>query len=130
MVVVMVGWLCGSTEGMLPISQTLDSDLDSLLCSPTNYRGYIIDIHESMSKGAELLDGVLANSLATCMSGCCKTRGCDLALYKNEGVSNTGKNCYYVQCGVLDNCVLVKHSAFTSVSFLQGKMTISLLQCD
>lgn len=121
---VMVGWLCVGTEGKWPVAQTLDSELDSLLCSPSNYPGYIIDIHESMSKGAELLDGVWAESLATCMSGCCKTKGCDLALYKNEGASKTGKNCYYVQCGVLDNCVLVEHTSFTSVSFLQGKMDL------
>lgn len=105
-----------------PVLQSLDSDLDSLLCSPTSFPATIIDIHESMEKGAELLDGKWSRSLSECSAGCCQTRGCDLALFKNEGASKSGKNCYYVHCGELSNCVMVEHSAFTSIAFTTGIM--------
>lgn len=102
-------------------AQTLDSDLDSLLCTPRDYPGVIIDIHESIEKGAELLDGVWTTSAAACMSGCCNAKRCDLALFKNDGTSKTGKNCYYVHCGELENCVMVQHSSFTTITFLTGE---------
>ena len=99
-------------------TQSLDSDLDNQLCPSKVNRGSIIDIHESMAKGAELMDGLTKDSLEECMAGCCRTSGCDLALFKNEGLSKTGKNCYYVHCGLKENCVLVQHESFTSVTFM------------
>lgn len=120
LLVFIVALLCTGVQARWSLAQSLDSELDSLLCSPRNYPGVIIDIHESMDRGAELLDGVWAESVPACVSGCCKARGCDLALFKNEGTSKTGKNCYYVRCGVLDNCVMVQHSSFTTITFLKG----------
>lgn len=102
------------------LSQSLDTDLDSVLCAATQHPGYIIDIHESMAKGAELLNGIWSDDVNKCSSSCCQTDGCDLALYKKDGVSKTGKNCYLVQCRELANCVMVEHVAFTSVTFQQG----------
>jgi hypothetical protein len=106
-----------------PKAQGLGSDLDSLLCAPKKHPRIIIDIHESISRGAELLDGVWSRSMDACVTGCCDTRGCDLALFKNEGASKTGKNCYYVHCGLLNNCVMVEHSSFTTITFLNGERT-------
>ena len=101
--------------------QSLDSDLDSLLCSSHVYDATIIDIHASMENGAELLDGRWSQDLDDCTAGCCSRENCDLALFKNEGASKSGKNCYYVHCGDFRNCVMVEHSAFTSVAFGHGK---------
>ncbi len=110
--------LLGQATWRPSLSQSLDSDLDDQLCSSKTHLSTIIDIHESMERGAELMDGVRKDSLVECMTGCCATMGCDLALFKNEGLSKTGKNCYYVHCGVEENCVMVQHSAFTSVLFI------------
>ena len=118
--VLVVALLCGVGYARWSQTQDLDSDLDSLLCHSTKYPGAIIDIHESIANGAELLDGVWAEGVASCVSGCCKTRGCDLALFKNDGVSRTGKNCYYVQCVKLGNCMMVQHDSFTTITVLQG----------
>ena len=103
--------------------QTLDSDLDDQLCPSKTHLATIIDIHKSMEQGAELMDGVKKDTVEECMAGCCATNGCDLALFKNEGLSKTGKNCYYVHCGQLENCILVAHTAFTSVVFLPSMYT-------
>ena len=98
--------------------QSLDTDLDNQLCQSKTHTSTIIDIHESMDRGAELMDGLFKESLEDCIAGCCGTQSCDLALYKNEGLSKTGKNCYYVKCGIKENCVLVEHSSFTSILFM------------
>lgn len=93
-------------------------ELDTLLCPSVEVmRGKIIDVHRSLGLGAKLLDGSLATSLEQCQSQCCHRAGCDLALYKNEGVSTSGKNCYYIECVSRENCVMVEHSGFTSVVF-------------
>ena len=121
-VVLMAAMLCARAGSRWQLgAQSLDTDLDSLLCSPRNYPGIIIDIRESMEKGAELLDGLWTKTVDGCLSGCCNTRGCDLALFKNEGASKTGKNCYYVHCGTVENCVMVQHSSFTTIALLNGK---------
>lgn len=76
----------------------------------------IIDIKQSISNGADLLDGALADDLDSCVSECCGKDNCDFALYKRDGSSNSGKNCYFINCGSsMDNCVTVEHHGFTSV---------------
>ena len=77
--------------------------------------GNIIDIRASVERGAELLTGGYETSLVSCIASCCNLARCDLVLYKNVGVSQSGKNCYFVQCGSSDNCVMVRHEGFTSV---------------
>lgn len=105
-----------------PFQQSLDSDLDALVCSSNTYPKTIIDIHASMERGAELLDGLWSADLEQCSAGCCKMDDCDLALYKNDGASKSGKNCYYIRCGDFRNCVTVEHSAFTSIAFTSQGM--------
>lgn len=77
--------------------------------------GLIIDIKASVAYGAKVLGGEYVESTEACTSNCCGMEGCDLALYKKEGKSASGKNCYYLQCGVLANCKMVKHEGFVSV---------------
>ena len=94
----------------------LKDELDSLLCPRMEEKiGKIIDVHKSLDLGAKLLDGSWAPTLDQCVSECCHKKGCDLALYKNDGLSQSGKNCYYIECVSLENCVMVDHSGFTSV---------------
>ena len=100
----------------------LTEELDSLLCpSIEEKKGKIIDVHKSLELGAELIDGSWEPSLERCMSECCHKPGCDLALYKNEGVSQSGKNCYFIKCVSENNCVMVDHNGFTSVLFRLSK---------
>lgn len=113
-------WTVVCARWPLSNEQSLDSDLDDMLCPSNQYSRTIIDIHASMERGAELLDGRWSADLASCSAGCCNTQGCDLALFKNEGSSKSGKNCYYVRCGNFRNCVMVEHAAFTSVAFARG----------
>ena len=112
-------WLCVFRLGA---GLELSEELDSLLCpSIEEKRGKIIDVHRSLELGAELIDGSWEPSLQQCLSECCHKPGCDLALYKNEGVSQSGKNCYYIKCVSENNCVMVDHSGFTSVVFRLSK---------
>lgn len=77
--------------------------------------GLIIDVKASVTYGAKVLGGASVESTEACTSNCCGIEGCDLALYKKEGKSGSGKNCYYLQCGVLANCKMVRHEGFVSV---------------
>ena len=102
--------------GRLGAGVELGDELDSLLCpAMKEMKGKIIDVHKSLDLGATLLDGSWAPTVDQCASQCCHKTGCDLALYKNEGLSQSGKNCYYIKCGSMDNCVMVNHSGFTSI---------------
>ena len=108
----------------------LTEELDSLLCpSLQESPGKIIDVHKSLQLGAELLDGSWTASLEQCVSECCHKPGCDLALYKNDGVSQSGKNCYYIKCLLEENCVMVDHGGFTSVVFRLNKNNEGVCVC-
>ena len=104
------------------IPDLLESALDSLLCPNVDKKlETIIDIKTSIARGASLIDGKWKKNLETCISECCEKDKCDFALYKEEGTSTSGKNCYFVSCGdSLTNCVTVKHTGFTSV-IMQGR---------
>lgn len=105
------------SQGGIVRPQSLDSDLEDVLCHTVNYPSSIINIRTSMELGADLLDGILAENKDSCTSQCCKDVLCDMALYKLDGTSKSGKNCYLVHCGEPENCVMVDHEAFTSVMF-------------
>ena len=80
----------------------------------------IIDIQTSVQYGAQLLDGMYAYSFDGCVDACCDYSGCDLALYKVDGVSETGKTCYFVHCGLPDHCRMVQNEGFKA-GFLINK---------
>ena len=85
-------------------------------CASINVNdGLIIDIKASVAYGAKVLGGAYVESNEACTSSCCSKEECDLALYKKDGRSSSGKNCYHMQCGVLANCKMVKHEGFVSV---------------
>ncbi len=79
-------------------------------------RGVIVDIDTSAKYGAKLLGGSWESSFSACITNCCGMEGCDLALYKVDGVSQTRKNCYHVQCGSPENCWMVKNQGFMSAT--------------
>ena len=72
----------------------------------------IIDIQTSVQYGAQLLDGKYAHDFEDCVALCCQYTGCDLALYKTDGVSLTGKSCYFVHCGLPEHCRMVSNNGF------------------
>ena len=86
--------------------------------------GNIIDIRASVERGAELLLGGWESSLSNCIASCCHMPRCDLVLYKNVGLSQSGRNCYFIHCGSSENCVTVRHEGFTSASItpIDGKL--------
>lgn len=90
--------------------------LDTLLCQNVEKRqSTIIDIKQSITLGAELLDGQWMDSMDSCVAECCGIDKCDFALFKNDGSSTSGKNCYFVSCGDSEsNCIVVPNSGFTS----------------
>ena len=103
------------------VSAGLETDLDSPRCSSKSsemlYKT-IIDIHTSIEKGAELVEGHWATNMESCMQKCCETKQCDVGLFKTDGLSDSGKNCYFVHCGgKMENCVMAPHKSFTSVRF-------------
>ena len=87
---------------------------DSLQCSKQIFvtSDQIIDIQTSVQYGAQLLDGIYAHSFDVCIESCCQYQGCDLALYKTDGLSQTGKTCYFVHCGLMDHCRMVPNTGF------------------
>ena len=97
----------------------LDSALDSLTCSRVvEYSpGTIVDIKKSVEKGAKLLEGRLVEDQETCISHCCATEGCELALFKTNGISKGGNNCYLIQCGSPSSCEMVSLEYFVSMTF-------------
>ncbi len=103
--------------------QSLDTDLDEtpscIDCKVIPHT--IIDIHSSMELGAQLLNGFFFSSLDNCVAKCQSTVSCDMTLFKENGVSKSGKNCYFIGCGDFSNCVMVSHSGFTSVEMLLEK---------
>ena len=72
----------------------------------------IIDIQASVQYGAQLLDGMYARDFDQCISSCCEYSGCDLALFKSDGMSATGKTCYFVHCGLPEHCRMVDNPGF------------------
>lgn len=91
--------------------------LDTILCQNVHpSHRMIVDIRTSMERGADLIDGKWVKNIDTCISQCCGMEGCDMALFKTDGVSSSGKNCYFIDCGDSpNNCVLVEHDGFSSV---------------
>ena len=83
-------------------------------------QGLIIDIKASVNFGAELLDGEVQDSFSTCITTCCGMERCDMALYKQGGFSKSGKNCYYIHCGVPANCRMLEHEGFVSATLVGG----------
>ncbi len=82
-------------------------------------QGLIIDIVASRkNNGVRLLEGSRESSFSTCVTKCCQRDGCDLALYKKEGVSPTGRNCYYIECGKPENCRMVADDGFMSATIV------------
>ena len=83
--------------------------------------GYIIDIKSSVAVGAKLLEGIQALSYDDCVAQCCEKVKCDLALYRMNGVSRVGHNCYFVHCGRRENCHTAIHNEFVSIYMNKNK---------
>lgn len=92
--------------------------LDSVLCKAVKPSSHmIVDIRASMDRGADLIDGIWTRDVDRCVSECCDRKKCGLVLFKDNGASASGKNCYFITCGDSnDNCVLVPHGGFTTVT--------------
>ena len=76
---------------------------------------YIIDIKASVVRGAELVNGMLEETVDDCIQKCCEDSKCDLTLYRKDGISKYGHNCYLVKCGIASNCVEARHNEFMLV---------------
>ena len=72
----------------------------------------IVDVKTSVARGAELLQGRMTNSYELCAQQCCEDSQCDLALYRLEGLSDHGNNCYFIRCGDPAHCKIIQHDAF------------------
>ena len=99
------------------------------VCNITTRQYTIIDIKSSVAHNAELLNGTLALSLSDCIWSCCENDRCDLAVFKNNGTSHGNRNCYFVHCGVDENCLLVGQSHFTTVSLKKGNLNCCISHC-
>jgi len=121
LLVILVLW------GSSSVRASVSDDLDTLTCSGEVHversRGVILDIKLSVERGAELLLGTLVTDEESCLSQCCKSSDCDLALYKTDGVSKKGhNNCYLVHCGSRSNCQMVQLQSFNSL-FLSRELS-------
>ena len=79
--------------------------------------GFIVDIKESVNNGAKLLGGVSVKTSEACVQQCKDGATCDMAVYKMEGLSESGRNCYLVSCVDKANCITAEHEGFVT-SFL------------
>ena len=80
-------------------------------------KGYIVDIKASTGKGAKLLGGLTRQDTHACVQECIGEETCDLAVFKLQGYSDSGKNCYLLACTETNKCVTAEHEGFVS-SFL------------
>ncbi len=78
---------------------------------------YIIDIKSSLKRGAKLVDAGRTENVFGCAKLCCDDVACDLGLFRMNGESNAGHNCYLVKCGNAANCVMAYHKDFVSMLF-------------
>ena len=99
----------------------LDAALDTLVCSgEVEYSPRtIVDINKSVGNGAVLLKGSWHLNKESCISNCCAIEGCNLALFKTEGISKRGNNCYLISCGTPSKCTMVDHGSFLSMTLKQ-----------
>lgn len=116
-------WLLLTTTLCLAYSQHVDQYCDSY-----EIEHKIIDIKSSVGHGATLLNGSFSETLRSCVLSCCDMEECDLAVYRNEGTSVRNRNCYLIHCGDLDNCKLVSHMNFTTISLSNSKWVIHIPQ--
>lgn len=114
-------WNPSTVSPLDPVYGDLKTELQ---CSKKLYvtNQQIIDIQTSVQYGAQLLDGVYAQSFESCVNLCCQYTGCDLALYKTDGISQTGKTCYFVHCGLQDHCRMVPNKGFQA-GFLLNELS-------
>ena len=98
-------------------------------CHTTTHQYTIIDIKSSVAHNAELLNGTLALSLSDCIESCCESDRCDMAVFNNNGTSRGNRNCYFIRCGVDENCLLVGLSHFTTVSVKRGNLVVWISHC-
>lgn len=103
--------------------------LDGDVCSRfEEYRNeFIIDIKTSLDRGAKLLDARRSEDVIKCAELCCGSPSCDLGLFRVDGESSAGHNCYLVECGSSSNCVMAYHREFISMMFkatVQSKLVI------
>ena len=103
---------------------TAYSQYISPVCSINAHQYTIIDIKASVAHSAVLLNGTLMSSLDDCVEMCCGNEWCDLAVFKNNGTSRSNHNCYFVHCGEVENCLLVSHDHFTTVSMQKSTFFI------
>lgn len=106
-------------------SAGFSQDLDGLLShcpSDVIVSEGIVDIKTSLARGASLLQGRETEGYEACVEECCVDGQCDLALYRLVGLSDSGNNCYFIQCGDPANCKIVKHNEFV-FAFTTGEKT-------
>ena len=93
--------------------------LENNVCSRfEEYRDkYIIDIRASVNNGAKLLYAKKADDALSCAMLCCDNAVCDLSLFRMNGESDSGHNCYMVKCGNPASCRMAYHKDFVSMMF-------------
>lgn len=109
--VLLVGWLCvGLATGGEPVSYALPQCPNKVYVES----GMIIDIQSSRERGAVLIEGRREKSADSCVQKCCGVRECELTVYKVDGYSSAGHNCYLIHCGEVEKCKMVSHRGFES----------------
>uniref|UniRef100_A0A8D2NLB4 MANSC domain containing 4 n=1 Tax=Zosterops lateralis melanops TaxID=1220523 RepID=A0A8D2NLB4_ZOSLA len=86
------------------------------LCSPTafyrncwiqRFPGVLVDLRESLRRGAQLLQGYAESSPQQCSRTCCLLRNvsCNLAVFY-DGAIHENRNCLHMSCPALESCIL------------------------
>ncbi|XP_066040722.1 MANSC domain-containing protein 4 [Chamaea fasciata] len=86
------------------------------LCLPTafyrncwirRFPGLLVDVRESLRRGAQLLRGYAETSPQQCSRTCCLLRNvsCNLAVFYH-GAIHENRNCLHMSCPALESCIL------------------------
>lgn len=103
--------------GVLSVAQKEFSDqslqTEGAACEFEPGNGRIIRVKESVSLGARFLDSLTTETEYDCLSSCCATVSCDLAVYRRPRLDGKS-NCYLFVCGTPTLCVFAPHLAYNT----------------
>ncbi|XP_018424413.1 PREDICTED: MANSC domain-containing protein 1 [Nanorana parkeri] len=112
---------------LLPVLLSADSSAPGFSeCVPDEIPNMVVDVPNSVAKGARFTDPLNAANAEECASACCSKlnslgeQTCNLAVYDNR-IRNALQNCYLFFCPKPESCPMTQSRGVVSFSFWTAK---------